>query len=128
MPHPFVVRNLRWFLLTVAFCSALTGCGSSGNSDQATPAPSELHLTQADLGDRWPLTVDEVTLYCEPSGSYKFLTFDTGGKTYALNGSAREYADDEGWLDLTKVWIEDGMGGHVDPSDLVSRGLTLYPT
>lgn len=74
---------------------------------------------------RWPLTNNTVTLHCEVSGKYKYATFDARGKTYALNGSARDAAYRYGWIDLEKVWTSDGAGGNVDPSDLVYRGVQL---
>ena len=126
--HPGVMIRGALAGAAVVLMLSCAGCGSSpsGNVTPA-PAPVSLQLTRSDFDGVWPLIVDEVTLHCQVSGPSKLLTFDSGGKTYALNGTARDVAEAEGWTDLTKVWEEDGYGGHLNPSDLVSRGLTLCP-
>lgn len=127
-----VVMTLKAIAAVCALLIAGAGCSADTDDAPSAPSPSasaaELHLTEADLGDDWPLSIDEVTLHCEVSSPYQLVTFDSGGTTYALNGSARQIADTQGWTDFEEVWLADGMGGHVSAQALVDRGLKLCPS
>lgn len=122
------LRLRRSALLLAAPLLLAAGCGSS-SSDTPSSSPSALTLAKSDLGDQWPLTVSPVTLHCEVDGTYKYVTFDYDGTTYALNGSARQVVDDHGWKDFQpKLWADNPeSGGKVVANDLITRGLTLSP-
>jgi hypothetical protein len=73
-------------------------------------APSEAarRVTASELGDRWPLTVDEGEIDCirgpEIAGRWKdAVVFRSDGKTYALNGPAKQ----RGHLVIDPIWKTD---------------------
>jgi hypothetical protein len=86
-------------------------------------------LSRADLGAQWPFMVESGTLRCE-LGS---VTFTTGAKTYALNGTARGERAKRGWLEAEAILADDpalvkiGDGGYTKMSTqpLIERGLAL---
>lgn len=67
----------------------LAACG--GNE------PAGTVVFQREFGDKWPFTVDEVELLCVFPAHALAKTPD--GKLYALSGSARSRAEEQGWLD-----------------------------
>ena len=124
-------RLKRFVLLLLAplLLAPVSGCGSS-SGDSPSPSPSSLTISRADLGDQWPLTINPITLHCEASGPYQYVTFDYNGTTFALNGTARGVASERGWTDWQPdLWADDPRleGAKVIPNELVSRGLALCP-
>lgn len=63
-------------------------------------------VQRADLGDKWPLTVDEITLYCHHDAVY--LT--ANGKRYWVNGWARGYLNARGIEadEVDEIWASTG--------------------
>lgn len=58
-------------------------------------------VTSADLGDKWPLTIDSGTLQCRPfMGSLQILTIRADGKTWAVNGTATG----QGFPEIDPIW------------------------
>lgn len=123
---------------TAAAAVALLLAGCGGESDTGageTPAPVEpatenqvqsemadgQRMTQEDLGDEWPLTVDAVTVRCEGGGQVLAETDD--GTLYAVNGEAMAQRPE--LPDVDEVWA-----GNPDPnvpkmslSPLITAGL-----
>lgn len=65
-----------WLLALTVVVGA---CGEAG---------SRVEMSAKEFGDKWPFTVDQITLRCgDPQRHH--VVFDAGGVTYALNGSAR---------------------------------------
>lgn len=86
------------------------------------------HVSNVDLGDKWPLTVKSGTLNCEPIYEYTIVTFTTNGKTYAVNGLARGgRAKKRGWLDVERIWKADPQypENKMDIGPLIDRGRSL---
>jgi hypothetical protein len=60
-------------------------------------------VTRADLGERWPLTVESAQLRCLHAGALSdgrkvaAVFMHAGGKTYALNGLSQSRAAKYGW-------------------------------
>jgi hypothetical protein len=65
-----------------------------------TVQPDAVRLTRAELGDAWPLTVDEATVTCV-RGVWVVLFAD--GQIYAVNGLARGVAAERGWRDVAAI-------------------------
>lgn len=69
-----------------------------------TVAPDAVRLTRAELGNTWPLTVDEATVTCI-GGVWIVLFAD--GQVYAVNGLARAEAVARGWGDVAAIHADD---------------------
>lgn len=113
------VKILRPVFRFAVLLGLLSACGGAAKGEVA----------RADLGAKWPFTVESGTLRCE-LGS---VTFTTGSKTYALNGTARDERAKRGWLEAEAILAEDpalvaiGDGGYskMSTQPLIDRGLTL---
>jgi hypothetical protein len=85
-------------------------------------------VSKAEYGEKWPLTVDQVELACEPP---TLITVTANGVTYALNGSARTHAKRYGWEDFESIWRTDptsdpnGTQWKIPASNLIDRGMQL---
>lgn len=78
-------------------------------------------VTKADLGDRWPLTVDDGWVR-----AYKFptkITFLHGGREYAVNGIAR--GGRSGLPLVEAIWAEGDGAPRRDIGPLIQFGLDL---
>ena len=88
-------------------------------------------VTSAEFGKKWPFLVGEGVIGYEPlqMGTQKLaiLTFESGGKTYALNGLAKARSKKRGYLDIVAIWKDDPEipGVKVDISPITQRGLKL---
>lgn len=81
-------------------------------------------VTQAEYGEKWPFAVDGGKLSCmKPS----WVLLESGGVTYAVNGSARSHAERFGWSDANTIWRDDPVtqGSKVPMTPLIERGLEL---
>jgi hypothetical protein len=97
----------------------VAACGDS--SDSSGSDEPEGHVSAADFGKRWPLTVDEGVLACDGSNGTGAVTFETDGKTYGLNGLAPQNLPD-----IDPIWKMDNTTGlRVDISPLINAGLKL---
>lgn len=103
------MRRVILFFLALLFIA----CGG--------PAPG--HVTRAEFGDRWPLTVDDGTLSCQ----FNAVIFTREGVTYAVNGVAQQMRADRKWHDITEIWADNpdtpGLKKSLDP--LLARGQQL---
>lgn len=130
-------HKFRRAIVALALLVALGGaaCGSSdqtGSKDETTEtteAPADDGaISRADLGEKWPLTVESGTLACdgvaEGAGD---VTFTSEGTTYALNGLAKGRAARNGWAEIDPIWADDpdvpGLKVNIGP--LIDRGLAL---
>jgi hypothetical protein len=77
-------RRFPNIVMTGALLVTLAGCGGSSEEDQSRV------ISRADLGSKWPLTVESGTLRCGGSGGVGAVTFATGSATYAVNGTAKD--------------------------------------
>ena len=103
-------------LITLTLLAA-TAC-SSGSVDGT-------HIGRADLGDAWPLTVEEGTLACNGSGGVGEVFFTAPeGTAYAVNGAAKS---NERLADVTPIWADnpDINGLKKDIGPLIDKGLAL---
>jgi hypothetical protein len=63
------------------------------------------HVSRADFGDAWPLTVDEGELSCDQTGSSRgAVVFEAGGTRYGLNGTATR----RGYPAIDPIWKYNG--------------------
>ena len=77
-------------------------CASCSRSDGSNPgqAPSGMLVTKADLGGKWPFTVDSGYVDC-PDGLSAI--FRTGNAEYGLNGMATS----RGFAEPDPIWKDD---------------------
>lgn len=111
---------------------ALTGllsAGCGGTTDTGSNAgdgdPHTVEIARDAFAGEWPFTVDSGTLRCEPiTDELGAVTFDTGGETYAVNGTAKSRGDG---ASLDDIWAasEDGDGLQKDMTDVIDAGLAL---
>jgi hypothetical protein len=85
-----------------------------------------LSVSKADFGDDWPLTVEGGLLSCRGGSA---IVFGSGGDAYAVNGTARGRAADNGWLDIDAIWAPNPEipGTKKDIGPLIDLGLSLCP-
>ena len=101
----------------VLLCVLLAAC---------TTTPKSIHVTKAEYGNDWPLTVGEGDIECREVES---VVFRSGGVVYALNGTARGRLKELPAIDA--IWaFDDEYGGRKsglrkNMGDLISRGLAL---
>lgn len=90
-----------------------------------TPAPTATpvgYMRAEDYGDAWPLTVPDGIVSCEPVSR---VLFTSGGKVYAINGTAMSQNK---WLDIRDtIWRDNptGLTPKVDINPVIELGLSL---
>jgi hypothetical protein len=63
---------------------------AAANETRSAPRFHETgYVSRAEFGDKWPLTVEEGVLRCDPRGALGAVLFETGGRRYAVNGTAK---------------------------------------
>jgi hypothetical protein len=87
----------------------------------------EVRITKAEYGDTWPFSVDEGILRCEGIEGTGAVTFEAQGKTYALNGIAREQ---KAFLEVDPIWLPDPEAPaefnlKMNLGPIIDRGLQL---
>jgi hypothetical protein len=84
---------------------------------------ANLDVSRAQMKDAWPFTIDGGTLKC--SGG--LVTFATGNKTYAVNGSAKAKGRTIGWTDVVEIWRDNPAipGTKISIGPVISKGLEL---
>lgn len=65
------------------------------------------YVHRDDYGDAWPFTVDDGIVDCEPGDR---IVFRVGRITYAVNGLAQSWAEQEGYADIRPIWRDDPKG------------------
>jgi hypothetical protein len=115
-------RRLAAFaaLIAVPAAVALAGCGDDGGDGGGKPKG---FVSASQLGNKWPLTVDEGTLDCEPVDSSGAVTFEAEGKVYGVNGTALSLD----YPSIRPIWKKDPdvSGTRINIGPLINRGLKL---
>jgi hypothetical protein len=117
----------------------LAGCGgAAGDGDakppvnlggavvpkaSADPQPGGRPVVRADLGAKWPLTIDGGTLHCTGSPTSGAVTLYADGITYALNLQAQG----DGYAQPGPIWADDtaNTGMKLPMGPLVEEGMKL---
>ena len=92
---------------------------------------NQVEIGRAQLGGAWPLTVDSGVLRCEPlvvgDRVNPLVTFESGGRIYAINGTASSWASRKGWQRVNDIWRDDPTvpGAKLPVSSLIAKGLEL---
>lgn len=141
------VRSRRYELviaavLTLAFVSYRLGYHAASDTPQAsrekamqaatedrirrgqelrnTPGPRR-RITAKEMGDKWPLTVDEVDIECRADGRLALIHYD--GVIYGINGTAMQ----AGFTDFRPLWkdnpTEKGLKINIGPLIAAARRL-----
>lgn len=77
------------------------------------------------FGRQWPLTVPAVVVACPVSSA---VVARVDGVTYAVNGTAKTFADEYGWRDgIDPIWAPDPQlrGLKIDISPVLDYDLDL---
>lgn len=84
-----------------------------------------ISVNAAEYGDKWPFTVDSITLSCRNDAAV--LLQSSSGVTYWLNGKASaQFKHLPSWRELAKPDSRYGAGAVMTPpSDMIKRGLDL---
>lgn len=90
------MKNIYFFTMICLFSCSTNSVDTNKNSDVKTDDPHSKHITKKDL-KIWPFTVDSGVLKCE-NGLY--ITFETGGKVYGINGAAVT----NGGRNIEEIW------------------------
>lgn len=83
---------------------ALAGCGTQNPAARYQNAQT---VTKAELGDKWPFTIDTVIVHCEEQGLYKVVS-SPAGVTYGLNGTSKSSGK---YQDIEQIWRKDDRYG-----------------
>jgi Protein of unknown function (DUF2511) len=119
-----IVRHCAVVALGVLAGIAAVGCSDS--SDGSELGDNERAVQSAAYGSDWPLTVSGGVLRCEEPSLVTFTT--DNGTTYAVNGSARGFSEDRGWVDdISPIWRDDPAfsGLKISIGPLIDDGLAL---
>ena len=115
-----VVPNLTMKWKTVTLIVAITACFV------LSVFAGSVSIKASEYGGRWPFTVSEGILTRTSIGNRNFITFTADGKTYAINGTSRNVAEQKGWTDFTVIWKDNPSGGgKVDITPILNRALEL---
>lgn len=89
---------------------------------EPTAAPRG-YLSEAMLGEKWPLTVSEGTIACSGTA----ILFQTSQGLYAVNGTARGQREANGWKDIFDIAKPDPSiaGATFSLQPLLDVGLKL---
>ena len=122
------MKAMRKWAGAVTIAVALAACGGTSTETSATTGAASnqrsVKVTQAEFGDAWPFTVAEGTVRCVGASS---VVFDTGGRTYAVNGTAKAQTE---FPDFDSIWAADPKGipgtkKSIGP--IITKGLSLCP-
>ena len=85
------------------------------------------NVTAKQFGDEWPFTVPSGILSCEGKSGLGAVVFTTNGKSYAVNGAARQKAKREGYKEISEIWKDNPQypGSKVNIGPIIQKGLTL---
>jgi hypothetical protein len=131
------VTEIKTLLVAIIVALVLVGAAVPFvGMTAAWSAEKALPVRESDLGDKWPLTVSEGFIRCEPvsavSSAVTFTTLD--GSIYALNGIAKGLRSPTGekrFLPIEPIWLPDRrpgfakMGLRADIGPLIDLGLKL---
>lgn len=123
---PYTPRQLILLgIAGVALLAVLFFTQQSPAPDPAatTPRPDP-QVNRLTIDASWPLTVDEGTIICGDGGAFLLRT---NQGLYALNGTARGRAEQEGWKDIREITKPDpsGPGLILSVQPLVDRALDV---
>jgi hypothetical protein len=85
-------------------------------------------IMESEYGEKWPLSVQTGTLNCTPLGTLALVTFTANGITYAVNGTAKARAKQNGWREIDEIWKDNPnpkYGPKINISPIVEKGLSL---
>lgn len=88
---------------------AVIWIGGSLTGDNSTPEPQQAQSTtisKDQFGKKWPFTVDKGSVKCLPIGNGA-VVFESGGKIYAVNGTAKGFANKHGFRPMEEIWLTD---------------------
>ena len=85
------------------------------------------NINESEYGEKWPLTVAGGTINCTPIGNLGIVTFTSNEKTYAVNGTARSRAKQNGWREIDEIWKANPSipGIKINISPVLDKGLSL---
>lgn len=87
-----------------------------------------MQITESEYGEEWPLTVKEGTINCKSLGTLGIITFNANGIIYAVNGTAKARARQNGWREINEIWKDNPnpqYGPKINIAPLVQKGLSL---
>ena len=84
-----------------------------------------ISISSAEYGDKWPFTVDSLTLSCRNNAAV--LIQANTGRIYWLNGKASaQFKSFPSWREIAKPDFRYGTGAVMTPpNDMITRGLAL---
>lgn len=93
------------------------------------PAPNRGSLSSADYGDKWPLSVSSGTAVCIKDGPLRIAMFESGGRRYAVNGTAKSPGNMQrhNLADVKEIWREDptNPGARIPIGPVLDRALAM---
>lgn len=88
---------------------AVIWIGGSLTDGNSTPKPQQTQsvtITKEQFGKKWPLSVDKGNVKCLPIGNGA-VVFEAGDKTYAVNGTAKGFANKHEFYPIEDIWLTD---------------------
>lgn len=96
-----MTARLAAIIAICAFC--ISACGSNAPSEAA----NDRVVSRSDYGPDWPFTLDSGTLRCD-AGNH--VVFVANGRPYAINGSAKSAAAQNGYGNSDDVVATKSLG------------------
>jgi hypothetical protein len=121
-PRPEEIRGgpKAWVAIAIVVVIVVALSSLSRESDEPeSTASNPATLSRSDLGNDWPLTVDEGVVSCEGGGE---VYFTADGTTYAVNGLAQGNSD---LLDIDAIWADASGGLKKNMGPIIDAGLEL---
>lgn len=117
--QPYIVAIM--FIAFVVIVLIMGGCTPAASAP--APAATGQALSADTFTDAWPFTVDSGVLRCNAGA----ITFESGGVTYAVNGTAMGRIDANGWVDVDAIWADnpDGLTPKINMAPVISAGSAL---
>lgn len=112
---------MRKLIVAMIIAFGLVSCGSNDNT------LGEKKITKEQYGAKWPFTVSEGTLKCIQYDAedvnpemIQGVIFETNGKIYGLNGTAKSWGKKLGYAKIEEIWADDT----IQINQLISAGVS----
>lgn len=117
--------NIELAAATVEAQSAATPPARPTRTPAPTERPDRATVTAAEYGDKWPFMVESGIVRCvNGRNGIGEVVFSSGGKTYAVNGVAKQT---DQYADITPIWKDDPQisGAKISIGPILDLGLSL---
>lgn len=69
-------------------------------------AMDHAEISKKQFGEKWPLSINSGVVKCLPIGNGS-VVFEADDKIYAVNGTAKGFAKQMGFIPIEEIWLDD---------------------